>query len=975
MVAIARDTSTADAHVGQTTGSASTAGRDATVTTTGAGQALTVRATLTSPVQATGSGFGLSLGVDVSKIKTTAEATPTVRAYAGDRGVLAGAGDVELAAIATTQARATGEGISGALGVAASGAEVTATLNPTVRAFTERTGSLSGRDVKLTATLNVATDGSLIGQTVSGVQHGPAYAKVTLGSGALLGTAAGAIVTVTNSPTVESTVGASTTVTATRDVAVKSNSYALAEADGRSLGVAGGVGIGTVVTLATAAGSVTTAFDGTLSSATSLTVLGTVTARSDATGRAVGGAILGAFGKPTVRATTTPTVNVRLGGSVTASGAIAASSNVTTAANAIGSVFTVALGVALASVDVTATDSPALSTTVAGGSVVTSTAGSITIAALHNFPYPASPTDRTQGAHAGAEVEGGGTISVGTTAVNAIAAANVDTTVAATATLRALGTGAEGTIAIVARSANIADARVKSRTGGVINVNIINPTATAAGPDASQPSQTCANTGGCTTVSMLGSVVKADGGAGARELSVLAEGEGIATSNLDTRGGGFIQVTASSTARAVSKPTVRTTIGSNGATIRTTGNVDIKAAGITDADASAVTVSGGFVNVQSFSANAATQPNVAVNVNADARLSSGATITLSAVHNESPPPQSDGTFTAPGAVDTSNGASGNKVTFSLPHGLASGDVVTYNAQLNLSGNTAIGGLTDGRQYAVIVTSPTALQFGAAFASAQVDTTTDSVRFGAFVPDPNGGASTFVPGAHNLLDGDSVYFFGTVGGLVNGQRYLVNVIDAYTLKLLLPTTVEKAVTLQASQVSYDSGTNVGTINAANTFNNGDAVTYHAPPIRSFGSAAVELAVGGNGQPTRNTDNTPVYTNDDTIFLGSDPDANGNFQTGHGYQTGDQITYRVSGGSLTTVFGTAYAVPLTLYVIRIDQFRIRLADSACHATGCADPSTAPAPVSRSPSRRSRSPPTARRTACAPRTRSCAPTTPRS
>ena len=246
-------------------------------------------------------------------------------------------------------------------------------------------------------------------------------------------------------------------------------------------------------------------------------------------------------------------------------------------------------------------------------------------------------------------------------------------------------------------------------------------------------------------------------------------------------------------------------------------------------------------------------------------------------------------------MDTSNGTTGNKITFSLPHGLGSGDVVTYDAQLNLAGNTAIGGLTNGRQYAVIVASPTALQFGAVFTSAQVDTTRDTVRFGAYVTDA-GGTTTFVAGAHNLLDGDSVYYFapagGTaVGGLVSGQRYIVNVVDSYTLKLLLPGTVEKAVSLPASQVGYDAATNIGTINAANTFAEGDAVTYHAPPVRSFGSGAVELAVGGNGQPQRNADNTPIYANDDTIFLGSNPDASGNFQTGHGYATGDQITYTV------------------------------------------------------------------------------------
>ena len=97
----------------------------------------------------------------------------------------------------------------------------------------------------------------------------------------------------------------------------------------------------------------------------------------------------------------------------------------------------------------------------------------------------------------------------------------------------------------------------------MINVNIINPTATAIGT---------------TTVSMLGSVVSPDGGAGARELSVLSEGESVATSNLDTKAGGAIQVTVFQHRAGSSTPTVRTTIGTSGAVIRTLGDLTVRAA-------------------------------------------------------------------------------------------------------------------------------------------------------------------------------------------------------------------------------------------------------------------------------------------------------------------------------------------------------------------------------------------------------------
>jgi hypothetical protein len=206
VVALAGDTSTVDAHIGQTTGSASTAGRDAAVTTTGAGETLGVKATLTSPVRATTDVLSISLGVSTSKTRTTAESTPTVRVYAGDRGVLSATGNVELAATASTQVAAKGTGISGTVGVAASGAEVMATLNPSVQAFSERTGALGGRDVKLTAALNVDAAGNPIQQTFDGATHAPAYATVTLGSFALLGGVAGGIVTVTTAGSPEGVV-------------------------------------------------------------------------------------------------------------------------------------------------------------------------------------------------------------------------------------------------------------------------------------------------------------------------------------------------------------------------------------------------------------------------------------------------------------------------------------------------------------------------------------------------------------------------------------------------------------------------------------------------------------------------------------------------------------------------------------------------------------------------------------------------
>ena len=62
---------------------------------------------------------------------------------------------------------------------------MTATVNPTVKTFTEGTSSIGGNDVTLTSTLNLTNAGVAIKQTVDGDIVGPAYAKVTLGAGGL----------------------------------------------------------------------------------------------------------------------------------------------------------------------------------------------------------------------------------------------------------------------------------------------------------------------------------------------------------------------------------------------------------------------------------------------------------------------------------------------------------------------------------------------------------------------------------------------------------------------------------------------------------------------------------------------------------------------------------------------------------------------------------------------------------------------
>ena len=80
-----------------------------------------------------------------------------------------------------------------------------------------------------------------------------------------------------------------------------------------------------------------------------------------------------------------------------------------------------------------------------------------------------------------------------------------------------------------------------------------------------------------------------------------------------------------------------------------------------------------------------------------------------------------------------------------------GDTVTYNA----GPFGSIGGITDGRQYNIIINGTKVIQLGATFDGATIDTATDEIVFTK---------------PHLLEDGDMVYYFGDVGGLTSGTKY-------------------------------------------------------------------------------------------------------------------------------------------------------------------------------------------------------------
>ena len=245
---------------------------------------------------------------------------------------------------------------------------------------------------------------------------------------------------------------------------------------------------------------------------------------------------------------------------------------------------------------------------------------------------------------------------------------------------------------------------------------------------------------------------------------------------------------SASSATALTAPTVAAKLGSGNVTA--TNDVLVFADSQTDADAFADATSGGIVNIQ---AELVADARVTTNSDSDPTASAlveggfvqaGNTLTISANHGGPVPELSDGTI---GSVQT--GA--NTLTFSLPHGVQTGDTVVYSAPAwggpapsaedvanGVAPNpNAIGGLGDGRTYGVITTSTTALQLGISFNAASV-------------VDPNKAALSFAR-EHFLETGDRVIYTCTPGdevgtrpaaGLLCNQTYYVYKIDEFKVRL-------------------------------------------------------------------------------------------------------------------------------------------------------------------------------------------------
>ncbi|MFK4837745.1 hypothetical protein ACI3KY_18610 [Microbacterium sp. ZW T2_14] len=636
----------------------------------------------------------------------------------------------------------------------------------------------------------------------------------------------------------------------------RDGTHALADIDSAG---GGAVKAGVVVAQATVWAPVTAAFDGTIIASTGVSVRAVGHAKADATIEAVGIALVGITGS---------VVDAEVVGSAAVLSRYGTGMLVTTGGVLVETVLTA-----------TAT---AKSDLVSGGVLVVGvsvpTARIAAAAVADAAPRQVGGTSLAVRATANRAVSAtSGSLALGLIAVSISSAEALITAAAVTrarvhdgATVHAPAAA----LTVDATATNAATAAGGGVNGGAITVGVAEPKALV---DSSTLAQFAATV------------------AAAASLGVHATTSDTATAKLASTAIGAITID-SGRAWARVRPVAEAIVGV-GTPIVVSGDIDVRAASQPVSRSFAENFSAAALAVSSNSALAETFPTVKLSVANGTTLWAGGAVTLTAHQNSAtPPPLPVYAFDAVTGVDLGT----NTITLSGAHTLDDSATVRYDR----SGGTAVGGLTDGAKYGVIVVSPTQIQLGAAFEPAQVDPADDVITFTR---------------QHGFVDGQRVFYtasgFG-VAGLVNGHAYRVRVLDDFRVQLIDADTPSAPVEFDGGDVDEANGL----INAVNSYTDGQMVQYLAAAARaSFYSTRVDIVVDAQGSPVQ-VGSPPTFQIEDNNVIAVRE---------HGLQTGDAVVYRATGGPLGGL-----SQDTTYWVIRIDGNRIQLADSQCHALGTCD-----------------------------------------
>ena len=446
------------------------------------------------------------------------------------------------------------------------------------------------------------------------------------------------------------------------------------------------------------------------------------------------------------------------------------------------------------------------------------------------------------------------------------------------ATEATIGSGAtvdiDGFVTVHALANNSAYAEAKAITIGiVVSVTTVEPVANTYG-------STSANINGSigTTVAGVGpdGVAGTIGVAGATNIDVLASAVDRAHSVVKSTTVGIISVDPSN-ADARTEPTVSAQFGSGN--ITGSGFVSLVAESLTDTDSDTDSSGGGLVNVQILTSRVFANPTVSATV-LGGLVQAGGQLRIEARHGQQAPDYSDGT------IDSYN-LNVESITFDKDHGLVQGDIITYqlgNGQ-SANGETAIGGLTDGESYSVILTGDSkTIRLGVQFVSsvgdnpfeASIDTVLGTLNF-AF--------------SYSLHDGDIVTYEidgpNAIPGLTPGTKYRVIRVDDLRIKLQ-GLSMGQTGTFNGSNV--DSGADTIHLPGLST---DDAVTYVAPPAPSFLDSAVDinLVTQGSDEVMQTTaGGVIVHADTNIIYLTT---GDGDAVQGHGLPDGVFVQYTTTG----------------------------------------------------------------------------------
>ena len=334
----------------------------------------TVALSATATDQTTATTFCLTVGAIFAGLTSNATATetPEVDAYINGAAVQSG-GDVDVTADAETSATTAVD--SGSLGIVAVGpSQSSATDSPTVKAYID-TGSTINAGGKIVVQGSHNT-GSGTGAKATADASSEGIAGY---GGANPTTTANASVNVYANPGAVLQANGNISFTAT------SNNYGDAEANSFFLGA---LGAGTSSPTTTVDGKTLAHMDGTVTGGQSLTMLAQTSNLGTTNGVSGSGALIGGIGINS-QTTVSPTTQASIGNNTSAaavrvSGNISVTSQTTDNASATGAggaFGVIALGVTSA----TATLTPTVTAFLGNSSSLTSTAGSISLTALHNY--------------------------------------------------------------------------------------------------------------------------------------------------------------------------------------------------------------------------------------------------------------------------------------------------------------------------------------------------------------------------------------------------------------------------------------------------------------------------------------------------------------------------------------------------------------------------------------------------------------